>query len=417
MHVVDVVSFEHEHAAGRALVHLVGVHRFHQNHELAARVRCDAVDRSHDALVHLLAVYHFAAAPQVIRKAVWHRKGTEHFPEEVEGGDHGKAAIGQGGHGCCSKVTTQPNRFSGFCPAPCGPQARLLRCPLMTKKAKLFAGFCLLLILGAVVGGVVYSQRDVVPEMTTETVKRGDVTETVDLTGYLQKSETLQLAFIASGEVVDLPEVGDVVKKGGVLATIEFMDEDVDMKSPINGLVTAVNAHVGETASAGMPVITIESADDDFSVLTYAAESDVTKLDVGQEATMTLDAFGDDAEFTGEVMSIAPSATLIEGVPYFAVEISLDEEVDGGKGEFEGLRTGMSVDIAVQTKKIAGVLFIPSRAVITKDDEKYVRIPDETNENHYVERQVTVGDRGDNGLIVVKSGVREGDTVILKIEE
>lgn len=287
----------------------------------------------------------------------------------------------------------------------------------MTKKAKFFAGFCLLLVIGAVGGAVWYAQRDVAPEMTTEVVKRGDVVETVDLTGYLQKPETINLAFAASGKVTDLPEVGDYVQQGAVLGTIDVIDEGLDLESPINGLVTAVNAHVGELVTVGMPVITIESATNDFSVLAYAAESDVAKLNIGQETSMTLDALGKDTEFTGEIVSIAPSATLIEGVPYFAIEVSLAEEVEGGKGAFEGLRTGMSVDIAVTTKKLASVLYIPTRAVVTNDGEKYVRIPDEVSEKYYVERQITVGDRGDNGVIVVKSGLREGDTVILSIEE
>jgi multidrug efflux pump subunit AcrA (membrane-fusion protein) len=287
----------------------------------------------------------------------------------------------------------------------------------MIKKAKIFSILSVFMLVGAIGAGVWWSQRDVKPEMTTEMVKRGDVVQTVDLTGYLEKPNTLHLAFSTSGEVKSMAEVGDFIRKDAVIGTVEFMETIVDMKSPIDGTITRVDVNVGELASAGMPVVEIETASEDFIVSAYAAESDITSLSIGQPATMTLGAFGKDVVFTGEVMNIAPSATLIEGVPFFALELSLDEQADGGKGDMEGLRSGMSVDIAVVTKKSTGVLYIPTRAVITKNGEKFVRIPDDTNENFYVERQVTLGDRGDNSVVIVKSGLHEGDTVILSIKE
>ena len=287
----------------------------------------------------------------------------------------------------------------------------------MTKKAKIFSIFSVLVILGVVGTAVWLGQRDVKPEMTTEVVKRGSVVQTVDLTGYLQKSDTLNLAFVASGEVTDMAEVGDFVRKDAVIGTIEVMDETVEMKSPIDGTITRVDVQVGELASAGLPVVEVETASTDFSVLAYVSESDVTKILVGHSAVMTMDAFGDDVTFTGGVRKIAPTATLLEGVPYFAVELDFVEQVDSGKGDLAGLRTGMSVDVAVTTKKSNDVLYIPTRAVITKDGESFVRIPNDTNENYYVERQVTLGERGDNSVVVVKSGLREGDTVILSIKE
>ena len=181
-----------------------------------------------------------------------------------------------------------------------------------------------------------------------------------------------------------------------------------ELRSPITGVVTAIEYDVGELASAGAVVMTVQNTQlDAYKVSVQISESDIAKIEVDQMAEMTFDAFGDDVVVEGYVMSIDPAEQTVEGVVFYEVDVTLGEGV-------AGMKPGMSVDVTIFTNQVDDVLYVPQRAVLERDDVPYVRILTDTG---YEERTVEKGLRADGGFIEIISGLEEAEEVILSIRE
>ncbi len=65
--------------------------------------------------------------------------------------------------------------------------------------------------------------------------------------------------FDGNVELVDIKvKVGDAVSKGQVVAAVEAMKAQHDVKAPVGGTVASVDASVGSTVSKGKPILTIQ---------------------------------------------------------------------------------------------------------------------------------------------------------------
>jgi RND family efflux transporter MFP subunit len=185
--------------------------------------------------------------------------------------------------------------------------------------------------------------------------------------------------------------------------------EETEIIAPIGGIVTAVSADPGESAVAGAAVVTVLSEGTNFEIALDIPEADVAKTKVGQPASITFDAFGDNVTFAGSLYSIDPAQKLIEGVVFYEAKVVLADGQD-----LTGVKPGMSANVTITTGKRDGVLSIPSRAVLERDGAKYVRIP---SGDTFMERGVSAGLRGDGGVVEITSGLTEGETVIVSIRK
>lgn len=184
---------------------------------------------------------------------------------------------------------------------------------------------------------------------------------------------------------------------------------DTQIIAPIDGIVTAVNRDTGEQASAGSTIITLLGTSDQFEIVMDIPEADIAKIHVGQTSTITFDAFGDDQTFTGSVLSMNPAEKLIEGVVFYEAKVILDSTAP-----LDGIKSGMSANVTINTRSVTSVLFIPKRAILEDAAGKYVRIPkDDTGA--FDRRSVTVGLYGDDGSAEILAGLAEGETVIVTI--
>ncbi|HBK34748.1 MAG: Efflux transporter, RND family, MFP subunit [Candidatus Uhrbacteria bacterium GW2011_GWE2_40_58] len=182
-----------------------------------------------------------------------------------------------------------------------------------------------------------------------------------------------------------------------------------EIRSPIKGRVTDIRFDVGEQMTATKPLLTVQTTEDQFRIVANVTESDIAKISLGDAAIVTFDAFGDDKKVYAYVQEIDLAETLIEGVVYYKVTIYLDDT------QSLSLKPGMSADVEIQTVLEENVLIIPQRAVLTHNGNKYVRVLKKNGEIE--ERTVTVGTRGDLGLILVESGLEEGEEIIIKMTE
>jgi HlyD family secretion protein len=196
--------------------------------------------------------------------------------------------------------------------------------------------------------------------------------------------------------------------------------------SPIDGLVTKVNAEVGELVVTGTMnnpgTVIMEVAD--LSKMLFKArvdESAVAAVKVGQKATVRVPAYKD-REFKGVVSTVALANTEEkDGTKYFKTEILLDTQ---------GITvlSGLNADADVETDKHENVITVPSQAVLGRavDDlpagvrEKPEVLRDRTQtpvvyrvvDHKAVVTPVKVGP-SDIQRTVIEAGLNAGDVVII----
>jgi HlyD family secretion protein len=146
-------------------------------------------------------------------------------------------------------------------------------------------------------------------------------------------------------------------------------------------------------------------SDSVWKIETNVPEVDVAKIAVGDPARISFDAYGTDVIFAAKVISIDPAETIIEGVSTYKVTLVLDEKDDR-------ILSGMTANIDISTDKREDVLMVPFRAVLSKDDGKYVRIPSADGLTA-TEKKVEIGLRGSDGNVEVLNGLVAGEQVVI----
>ena len=170
------------------------------------------------------------------------------------------------------------------------------------------------------------------------------------------------------------------------------------LKAPIAGVVTEVNIRTGFDAPVG-PAIVVASTT--YQVTTDVVESDLADIELGQTASVSIDAL--DTEVEGTVSAISPVAgDGSSGVVAFPVTVTLTDAPPEA-------RAGMSADVTITVASATGVLTVPSSALEGTDGDYAV---------------MTLGADGspqrtpvDVGLVTstsaeIKSGLAEGTAVV-----
>jgi HlyD family secretion protein len=173
------------------------------------------------------------------------------------------------------------------------------------------------------------------------------------------------------------------------------------------GVVTRVDPDIGEFVSPGTVTFSVIS-DGDFKVEAYVPEADIAKVTIGDFASTTLDAYGQYIDFPTVVTAVDPAETVLEGVPTYRIVLQfLDKDIR--------IKSGMTANLDILTNERKGVITIPSRAVITEDDKKVVRIvgPDGKSFSNV---PVVLGLKGSDAMIEVISGLAIGDKVVTYIK-
>ena len=146
--------------------------------------------------------------------------------------------------------------------------------------------------------------------------------------------------------------------------------------SPIDGVVTRLNAEVGELVITGTMnnpgTVIMEVADlSQMLVVAQVDEADVGKMKVGQKATVHVDAFTDH-KFTGVVDSIALAHSMTwSNTKYYRTEILLENTE-------EKLYSGLTAHVDIETRKHSDILKVPTQAVLGLEVDK---LPLEIREN------------------------------------
>lgn len=186
--------------------------------------------------------------------------------------------------------------------------------------------------------------------------------------------------------------------------------EQAELKAPVNGTVTQLNYKKGEVLGSMTGTGSFEPFGRllslDFVLEAKIPESDISKVRVGQLATVSFDALPSNDRLQAQIIEIDPESTVIQDVVYYKAKLKL-------ASNDVRLKAGMSADIDIHVAEQQNVLMLPNRAVKRDGDKRYIETiaaDKRTLERH----DVQTGLEGDETQVEIKTGVTEGETVVVK---
>lgn len=198
------------------------------------------------------------------------------------------------------------------------------------------------------------------------------------------------------------------------LATSSDSVNYATIRAPMDGTVIARNIQPGEMVTPG-----VQASFDGKSQLTVADLShllvrvelnqiDVTKVQLGQEASAKVDAYPGES-FKAKVTRVAPAAvksTRGQDLLLFPVEVELLE----GHGR---IKPGMTAEVRLQLGAVEGALLLPIEAVRQKEGKREVTVlTGEGKAQKQEVREIEVGQQNER-MVQVTKGLSAGERVLV----
>lgn len=189
---------------------------------------------------------------------------------------------------------------------------------------------------------------------------------------------------------------------------------NLDITSPIAGIVTAVNLQAGDTVAQGAGVTSANSsstttsastspfaveAPSSLQVVVPISEVSIAQVKAGQRVIVTSDALPGDT-FFGNVALISPSGTNSSGVANFNVIVSVPKP--------GGLLAGMSASVSVNVAFVRSALLVPVEAVSGAGQAATVELV----KNGKITVQRVAAGLSNDVAIQILSGLKTGDKVV-----
>lgn len=186
------------------------------------------------------------------------------------------------------------------------------------------------------------------------------------------------------------------------VASAEVALSQTVMSAPVSGTVTVQNAHVGQVAVPGVPLVSI-IADGKFEAEASVSQADLAKVQVGEAVEATFDAYPGQT-FAASVTRVDPAATVENGVASYKVTVTFAENDPR-------IQAGLDANLRIiaQTKEHA--LVVPKSAVITDDTNHFVYLAAASGTPE--KRAVEVGLTSDAGMVEITNGLIAGDRVLM----
>lgn len=196
-----------------------------------------------------------------------------------------------------------------------------------------------------------------------------------------------------------LTQEAKVSQAQAAVSSLEATLNKSTIRAPFDGIVTLQDAKVGATVSAGATLISIISQNQMY-IEANISEINIGKISVGNPVSITFDAFQGE-EFLGEVSYIEPGDVIIDGVVNYKIRVNL-------KNLDSRIKSGLTVNLKVQTSMKENVLVIPLYAVTKEKGQNFVN---KVVDGKIQKVPVVLGISGNTGLVEIISGLKEGDNV------
>jgi HlyD family secretion protein len=158
----------------------------------------------------------------------------------------------------------------------------------------------------------------------------------------------------------------EVVRAQVAVDNARIQLEDTDVRAPITGTIIEKDVERGQVIASAVTNVSggttlLKMADLNLvQVRTLVDETDIGKIQVGQAATVTVDAYPN-RPFDGTVLKIEPQAQTEQNVTVFPVLIRIENR--------EGLlRPGMNTEVEIHVGRRDSVLAVPNAALRTQRD-------------------------------------------------
>lgn len=187
---------------------------------------------------------------------------------------------------------------------------------------------------------------------------------------------------------------------------------DLTVRAPFTGVVTARFADPGAfvtpttsaSTSAGASSSSIVELAQGLEAVAKVPESDIGRVQVGQVASVRVDAFPD-RRFPARVRQIAPRAEKLNNVTSFEVKLQLINPPPE-------LRIGMTADIDFNTGTLAARTLIPTVAVVTEQGKPGVLLVGPGNQPTF--QAVTLGASSGKDTQILE-GLKPGTRVFIDL--
>lgn len=190
---------------------------------------------------------------------------------------------------------------------------------------------------------------------------------------------------------------------------VNAMASYATLRAPFSGIVTQKLAEVGNIANPGMPILMIENSGVK-QISASVAESDISKIKLGETATVLIKSTG--KTFEGKVVQINPSSQFTGAQYIIKVSIPASEQQNAMPGMYVNLSLAPGVAATTSDNNTDEVL-IPAVSIVYRDELTGVYTLG--NENTALLRWVRLG-RTHGDKVEVLSGLGKDESFILSAD-
>ncbi len=265
----------------------------------------------------------------------------------------------------------------------------------------------------SIIPGANITQAEIDAYVTALTLERTAIlTELTQLNAAVEAlSDAVQAESLAQARF-QLSEAGNASEElDGARARVNAQDARVRefvsnrdayiVRSPFSAVVTTRQAEVGELATAGTPVFSLDG-DGELEIDARISELDVVALRVGDTAEVVFDALEQRVPTYATVAHIDPAETVLDGIAGYGVTLTFNELP-------QGARAGMSVDVIVSKIERERALAAQMGFIRKDNGIAYVQV---LENGRISERVVTLGITIPGSFVELLNDVRPGDVLV-----
>ena len=228
----------------------------------------------------------------------------------------------------------------------------------------------------------------------------------------------LYTAGVISADAYNAVRNDMLATQAGVVVARERIEQlqeeqrEQNIRAPFSGTITARYAEPGAfvtptttaSATAGATSSSIVELSSGLEVAARVPESDIGRIDVGQPASIRVDAFPDE-RFEARVSEIAPRAVKQDNVTSFEVKLALINPP-------RKLLIGMTADINFQTGRSQPRTLVPTVAIVTENGQPGVLLVGEQQQPSF--QSVELGNSSGDQTAILE-GLEAGTRVFIDL--
>lgn len=256
---------------------------------------------------------------------------------------------------------------------------------------------------------VTEEEEEIIYAVNAYRISGGNLDEYLEFGGDVASVASVDVMPDQAGKLTRiLVSVGDRVKKDEVIAYVDASRPGMTykaspVKAPAAGRIISFTPTVGATVSQAMVIARISSTDD-LEIKTSVAERFISRVRLGQSASVTLDAYPGET-FSAKVSEVSP--VLDTTTRTMAIKLRLSPPDPR-------VKVGMYARIRLITDSIRNAIVIPAGTIVTREGESYVfKIVPGSGQSvarlQKVSRGMTVDDKCE-----ITEGLAAGDEIVSK---